>query len=361
MKVFFDVLHLYYLPQYLPVYQQLLKAQAHICFIFYKHEAPELIAAAEKVIAETNLPVQWLEDESDALDFYFQCDADWIIFGKAFARMNELNQVKKTALMQHGIGPKACYYDASNNAASVRFVEGQHRLARLQSLYPEARFVDTGYAKLDSLLSSQPLLDDMPLRLEQLGLKSGKKTLLYAPTFYPSSIEMMDKNWVDDYAHCNIIIKPHFFSLTKAKYRKQQALLAQWGAREHVYLAPISDFNLVPFMALADVLISDASSAIFEFFALEKPVVWCNFYKLRWSYRGPFAYRFKARLDADIDYFNALCFRVDKAKWVSAAINRALAEPLANHNDETQTTITKLAGKLDGLSSQRIVSFLYDN
>ncbi len=359
MKVFFDVLHLYYLPQYLPVYKHLVDKGAAVCFVFYADQDKALVKASQKAIDTEQLPVHWLNSEKDALDFYRQCDGDWIIFGKAFAQMQLLNQSKKTALMQHGIGPKACYYDASHNAASVRFVEGEHRLQRLESLYPNDRFVDTGYAKLDPLLQDQALASQYSL--EGLGLDPTKPTLLYAPTFYPSSIEMMHKNWVDEYAHCNIIIKPHFFSLTKKKYKKQQQRLSLWAKRENVYLAGVTDYNLVPFMALADVLISDASSAIFEFFALEKPVIWCNFYKLRWSYRGPFAYRFKARLDSDIDYFSALTFKVDKVKQLPGAIEQALSQPHAKHDQENIRTITKLAGKLDGLSSQRVVSFLYDN
>ncbi|WP_105258182.1 CDP-glycerol glycerophosphotransferase family protein [Pseudoalteromonas sp. T1lg88] len=359
MKVFFDVLHLYYLPQYLPLYKQLLQQGAAVCFVFYNEQDKALKEAADAAIKTHKLPVHWLESEDESLDFYRQCDGEWIIFGKAFAQMQVLNQSKKTVLMQHGIGPKACYYHASNNAASVRFVEGEHRLARLESLYPNDKFVDTGYAKLDPLLQRQAFTSQHSL--EDLGLDPNKPTLLYAPTFYPSSIEMMEKNWVDEYAHCNIIIKPHFFSLTRNKYQKQQQLLNKWAQRKHVYLAAISEFNLVPFMALADVMISDASSAIFEFFALKKPVIWCNFYKLRWSYRGPFAYRFKARLDSDIDYFEALTFKVDKAKQLPGAIEQALSQPQAKHNQDNIKTITKLAGKLDGLSSQRIVSFLYDN
>ena len=361
MKVYFDVLHLYYLPQYLPVYEQLVQSGAQACFVFYQQQTPELIAASEQAISDDQLPAQWLDNDNQALEFYQRSDTDWVIFGKAFAQMQQLNQHKKTVLMQHGIGPKSCYYDASNNAASVRFVEGQHRLERLARLYPKSHFIDTGYAKLDPLLKSQTYGASGAINHARLGLNPNKPTLLYAPTFYPSSIEMMGKDWVDDFAHCNIIIKPHFFSLTKKKYQHQQQLLTRWAAREHVYLAPVSDYNLVPFMALADVMISDASSAIFEFFALQKPVVWCNFYKLRWSYRGPFSYRFRNRLDADIEYFDSLCFRVDKAKDVAENIHYALSEPLAKHNKQTQQIITKLAGKLDGSSSQRIVSFLYDN
>ncbi|WP_151173409.1 CDP-glycerol glycerophosphotransferase family protein [Pseudoalteromonas ruthenica] len=358
MKVFFDVLHLYYLPQYLPVIDELNQRGAQTVVVLYKQEDTALNAAAEYAIKAHDLNAHWLQSESQAVAFYRQCGADWVIFGKAFAAIAELNSIVKTALMQHGIGPKACYYDASNNATSVRFVEGQHRLTRLHTLYPDSTFVDTGYAKLDPLLS-QP---QYPLPShEDFGLDASKPTVLYAPTFYPSSLERLPKNWLANLTHCNVIIKPHYFSQTKDKYQKHQRLLQRWQQYEHVYVSQLEEFNLVPFMALADVLVSDASSAIFEFFALGKPVVWCNFYKLRWSYRGPFAYRFKARLDDDISYFEPLCFKADSPSDVIRAIEEALHQPQKFHNQQNQTTIERLAGRLDGNSAKRIVSYLYDN
>lgn len=47
--------------------------------------------------------------------------------------------------------------------------------------------MDTGYAKLDPLINNESL----GFSCEQLGLDSKKPTVLYAPTFYPSSIEKM--------------------------------------------------------------------------------------------------------------------------------------------------------------------------
>ena len=66
-------------------------------------------------------------------------------------------------------------------------------------------------------------------------------------------------------------------------------------------LAKADDYSLLPFLKSADLMISDASSAIIEFAALNKPVLWCTFLQLRWNYRGIFSYRFKARMDKDYD------------------------------------------------------------
>ena len=268
--------------------------------------------------------------------------------------LDELHQVSQTVLMQHGIGPKACYYDVSENQTTVRFVEGQHRLKRLQEMFPQGNFVDTGYAKLDPLISD-PLNTGMSV--SDLGLDPTKKTLLYAPTFYPSSIECFSRRFAKEFSDYNIIVKPHFFTQTKDKYKKQRKLLDTWAQSNNVYIAKTSEFNLIPFMAISDVMISDASSAIFEFVALNKPVVWCDFYKLRWSYRGIFSYRFKQRLDSDIKYFHDVAYRAASYAELKEQVKQALT---GQPNEGVKTVVEQLAGTIDGKCSVRISEYLVE-
>jgi CDP-glycerol glycerophosphotransferase (TagB/SpsB family) len=275
------------------------------------------------------------------------------VFGNAVQDLESLHSVSKTVLMQHGIGPKSCYYDVSENPTTVRFVEGQHRLQRLQGLYPSATFIDSGYAKLDPAIHQTGL----KLDITKLGLDPSKPTLLYAPTFYPSSIEMMSESLASDFADFNIIIKPHYFSLTKAKYQKQRALLEHFAKSDNVYLAKVEDYNLIPLMSVSDIMLSDASSAIFEFAALGKPVVWCDFYKLRWSYRGIFKFRFTNRLDSDIDYFSQVAIRAKSYQELKAAVAKAPT----HHFSEREAIIEQLAGSIDGYSAKRITQYLLEH
>lgn len=354
MFVFFDVLHIYYIPQYLPVIKKLTKKGHKCVLIFYKSQDAKLISVCNKFIADYRLSAVWLNDINQAFTFYQENEADWIVFGNAFSQSEKLN--KKTALMQHGIGPKPCYYDVSNTGMTVRFVEGVHRQKRLQSLYPDGTFIDSGYAKLD------PLFDDSveKISLEELGLDPNKKTLLYAPTFYPSSIECMSDHFADDFADYNIIIKPHFFTLTKPRYKKQCVKLACWKQSKNVYIADENQFDLTPFLAIADIMLSDASSAIFEFAALDKPTIWCDFYKLRWSYRGIFSFRLKERLDEDIHYFHEICHPARHYQDLAIMIDKANSESKVFKGNRARL-IKQLAGKMDGLSAERIVNYLEQN
>lgn len=351
MKVYFDVLHLYYLAQYLPVADKLIEKGHQAVFVI--HQNTDQIETLKQVADAEGLAVIWVADTTAAHQLYLADKPDWLITGNLMDELDSIHQFTKTALMQHGIGPKACYYTVSKALTSVRFVEGPHRLERLQQLYPSGEFVDTGYAKLDPVINqTSPVFD-----IKKAGLDPTKKTLLYAPTFYPSSIEMLPKNWPELMREYNLIIKPHFFTYTKKRYNKQRRLLNHWQAYNNVYYASEHEHSLLPFMQSADILISDASSTLFEFVALGKPAIWCDFYKLRWTYRGIFSYRFKQRLDPDLDYFAKVATQVKSP----AELTKAVAELVNNPQikaDERVAYTAKMVGKVDGAVSERIVEYL---
>ena len=113
-------------------------------------------------------------------------------------------------------------------------------------------------------------------------------------------------------------------------------------------------------MKSADLMISDASSAIIEFAALNKPVLWCTFLQLRWNYRGIFSYRFKARMDKDYDDYGQIA---ESANSYNEMIVKAknLLDSNFTSSDNAKKYLEKLAGILDGNASKRIVTFLLEN
>jgi hypothetical protein len=82
--------------------------------------------------------VFWVDEFVHSKAYYKHQRADWIVFGDAVEDLDDIHQYSKTALMQHGIGPKICYYDVSECPTTVRFVEGQHKLQRLQTRFPSS-------------------------------------------------------------------------------------------------------------------------------------------------------------------------------------------------------------------------------
>lgn len=354
MKVIFDTKSLYYLPQYLPVNKELTKLGTSTIFVFYEGMHDVII---EQLSLENDIFCVWVKDEEDAIHFYERECADWVFFANTFPFLQRLHHVSKSAQLGHGIGPKASYYSKSKHSMSVRFVEGDYRKKRLESMFPDDKFVDVGFCKMDPILNGELSRNQL---LKKYGLNQKYPTILYAPTFYPSSIERFPKNWPTDFKDCNVIIKPHYFSITKKLYGNQRDLLGRWAKYDNVYLAKVEDYSILPFLKVADVLISDASSALFEFALLNKPVIWCDFLKLRWNYRGIFSYKFKRRMDQDYGDYAKIAVHAKNYKDLRSLVEGQLKNPKELEPIRLELS-EKLAGKLDGRSSKRIVKYLLEN
>ncbi len=351
MKILFDVQELYYLAQYLPVFRELAMRRADCEFVVYDH--PRFTPLLQKTVVREELPVHWVSGREEALSYYLARRADWVIFGNRFFDVARLHTVSKSAQMGHAIGIKHSYYTKSDTPMTVRFIEGPRRLEIIRRMYPESRFVLTGFAKLDPMYHRTMDLPD----LVELGLDPRRKTLLYAPTFYPSSIESFPMEWPRHFHEYNLIVKPHFFSMTKAKYRAQREKFDTWRTCDNVYMADVDEHSLLPFMGVSDLLISEASSAIFEFAALDKPVVWCDFLSLRWSYRGPFRFRYTRRMDQDILKFSHVAAHAKTYDRLKAVVDEQIRSPEMYH-DNRRTCCDLFVGPVDGMASRRVADYL---
>jgi len=351
MNVYFDIQHLYYLPQYLPV-KNALEAQGVDCH-FVLYDQKELQHVLINCVENEKLTYTTVANLIEARELYLNKKPHWVIFGNAFHGLDKVHLNSKTAMMNHGVGPKSCYYDWSDCDIQHRFVEGQHRLKRLIERFPDKKFVDTGYAKLDPIINNE----SSALDLKQLGLDPEKETVLYAPTYYPSSIECLPDNFPELLAQYNLIIKPHFFSLIKDKYKNHKKVFKCWAKYNNVYISSVEETCIIPFMNTASLLISDASSTLFEFTALNKPAIWCDFFKVRWSYRGLFKWRLKKRLDDDLQYFAKVAQQVVNTKQLVQQVETQINNPKLKEKDRLELT-ELLIGKVDGHCSQRIADYL---
>ncbi len=134
-------------------------------------------------------------------------------------------------------------------------------------------------------------------------------------------------------------------------------MLEHWAGFDNVYLAPVEQFNLLPFMVTADLLISDVSSALFEFTALDKPVVWCDFFHLRWAYRGLFRFRFNKRVDADLYKYADVAAHAKTFLQLKAVVEQQINDEKMFSAQRKKYT-EKLAGNVDGNCGSRIVDYL---
>lgn len=364
-EIWFDVQQLYYFPQYLPVIHELVDRGYH-CGILI-HQQDQASDILDNFLLSTDL-TDILQKNGVRLEilpapavcqFYCSEKPDWIFFGNGCGYIDHLPLTTRTALLYHGIGVKSCYYDAELARFNIRFVEGAYRLQELEELFPTSRFAMVGFPKLDPFFKQCNWAPDLFQPRTHLK-KDGPPKLLYAPTFYPSSIERMDLNWPAYFEDCNIVIKPHFFSVTIPKYSRHKELLNHWKSFSNVTIVPTSQLSIVPCMAVADLLISEASSTLFEFAALGRPLVWLDYLKLRWSYRGPLHFRFKKRIDQKIYQYADIASHASRPKDLQSVVRAELEYP-ARREQRRRDISQALLGDTDGMASTRIADWIMHN
>ena len=130
MKILFDVQEFYYLPQYLPVARLLRENNCECCLVIYHNS--DFRELFDDVVKNENVPVHWVSDSREALSYYLQQKADWVIFGNRFDGLDELHEFSKSAQFGHGVGPKMSYYTKSSTPMTVRFVEGEGRYSLIK-------------------------------------------------------------------------------------------------------------------------------------------------------------------------------------------------------------------------------------
>lgn len=136
---------------------------------------------------------------------------------------------------------------------------------------PRRDFWITGYPQMDPLFGPEPLaLDFHP--------PSDGMMVLYAPTWTPgiSSADMLDDRLGQlicaDRDDITLVIKPHpITAMTKPEWLETWRRIA--GNDDRVYLCDDPATNVMPLLKNADVLVTDASSVMFQYLAVDRPIV----------------------------------------------------------------------------------------
>jgi hypothetical protein len=357
MRKYFSVFYteyLYYIPQFLPVAREMKKRGVSFLFVVFDNHKRDIFNQHNfliKVCEEENLPYQIGEEGLESAEI------EYLICGNHLPETSL--PYKKSVLIDHGIGTKEGSFTAGNCKFDIRFAEGELRLNKLQSLFPEhqEKFVNVGFSKLDDVFRYTS--SDRNRMLTNMKLDPKKKTILYAPTFYPSSIEKMSKKFPEDFSEYNLIIKPHYFSFIRKKYAAQRKRFDIWKKYSNVYFATFEDYNLAPFYAISDLLITDESSALFEFAALNKPVICNRFLHLRLSYRLFGQYKLNKRLEQFLLKYRDVGENVFSYSDLKKCVEMELEDPIKNQEKRIQYT-KELVGTTDGKVSERMLDCMQE-
>ncbi|WP_066630278.1 CDP-glycerol glycerophosphotransferase family protein [Labilibacter marinus] len=341
--------HLYFLPQFYPIALELKKRNRDFLILLMCKDLEYQNQVAIDFCIDNGFEYKLFKEEDEPILCKFMING-----GNKFP-VFDINYDYSVSIV-HGIGTKSGYYSDILNNHDIRFIEGQKRVDRIKELFPDTKcnLYNVGFAKLDTAIKI--IKEDKEYYFKKYNLDLSKKTLLYAPTFYPSSIENMPNNFPELFKDLNIIVKPHFFSLQRKKYKHHLKKFALWKQYNNVFFADAEDFDLCPFMAVSDIMLTDESSAIFEFAALNKPVIINRDIRYRLSYRI-FKSKIKKRLDSNMDIYRKVGIEILDSSFIHEVVMNEL-EHINNKEKERKEVTEQIVGKVDGKVSLRICDIL---
>ncbi|MCD4706755.1 MAG: CDP-glycerol glycerophosphotransferase family protein [Candidatus Sabulitectum sp.] len=199
---------------------------------------------------------------------------DAVICGDALKNPAKYDDVPKFHL-DHGVGIKTLRIRNIVKQKNTRyhvFLEGQYWYDFIKSIGcgDIADFYVTGLPKLDPFFQSGHFSNEVLMK--RLGFDSSKQTVLFAPSYKPSCIEHIGNKIVELLPEYNLLVKLHPYSWGGKYASHSQHRLYQELAEKHreLYLVPSEEYNVYPYLSLADTMISDTSSVLNEFLALGK-------------------------------------------------------------------------------------------
>ena len=272
-KVLFENHHLYYLPNFIPIIDIMNKRKV---FDIYA-SIPAMMPKSEKniftnALKEMNIKMIISEDENERVKIIKNEKFNIIIVGNV-GQLNDIVDNDTLAVMvYHGIGLKQSYYKDIDERLNIRAVESESRYHKLIDKSDPGNLALTGFTKLDPLLELND--NDNQILKDKIGIKNDLPIILYAPTFYPTSFDNIYQELEFISAEHNIIIKLHNFSWFQKRFAYQSEIANKLESNnENIHLLDSSVFDILPYYKIADVLISDISSTLFEYLPLDRPII----------------------------------------------------------------------------------------
>ncbi len=343
----FYIAYPYYIPHFLPISEYLISQNKKVLYVLSDKQNSSLM---EKIVNDEGYEYVFGSDN------LYSIESEFIFFANIFNAKEKISA--KKLFLWHGVGTKPYDFEAALRTNDVLFTEGKYKYDKLSAEFPQykEKIKKVGYSKLDSVINITD--DELSTLKKKYNIDEKKKTILYAPTFYPSSIEKMSTTFPDDFKECNVIVKAHYLTFERSRYKKQVKLFNKWASYDNCTICSVDEYNLVPFLILADIMISDESAAVFEFTALNKPVILNKFLKLRWSYiLNP--RKLLNRLDQGMDKYRLIGDNASSYKEMVDMTKENLQNPM-KYEDARKKMNDDICGVVDGNVSQRIYKIMQD-
>jgi len=352
----FETHHLYYWPNFRPIVDEIINSQDYDVYVSMPRRNSTI---EQKILAKEcdKLSLKFItsDTESKRVDEIYNKDFDVIFVGNV-GKLNDIANSKTLAVMvYHGIGLKQSYYNDISSRINIRAVESSARLKELKNQGHQNLSL-TGFTKLDRLLTIKTkTINSIKGNLEL----EDKNTILYAPSFYPSSIEKIGPQLPLLSKYYNIIVKLHGFSWEQKRYKYQSLLFTKMAKEnKNIKLIPNEIFDIIPYYKIADILVSDISSTMFEYLPLNRPIIQAECYTLSLKHRI-FPHRFWKRLDLkrleDVDF----AYKISNPEDLFSRVYYAL-DNLDEMQNQRKKACSYYLYKNDGRASHRLIQAIKD-
>jgi len=352
-KILFETHHLYYLPNFIPIIKTLTSRGGYDIYI----SMPQYMQERELGLFYTAcslMPLKIIKAdiEDERVEKIKSSKFDVIIVGNIGQLKKIVSGSTIAVMVYHGIGLKQSYYNDIDQRIDIRSVESESRYNKLID-QGHRNLALTGYTKLDPLILSKK--NDKNNLKEKLGIKNDLPTVLYAPTFYPTSFDDISEELGFLSSDFNIILKLHNFSWFQPRYIYQSSIARDIESRfDNIYLLDSNDYNIIPYYMISDVLISDISSTIFEFLPLDRPIIQAECLSLRMRHRI-FKNRFMKKLDIERMQELDFVYKVEAPSELFRCVSFACDHP-EEMSELRQEAHDYFLYKRDGNASDRLVN-----
>ncbi len=225
------------------------------------------------------------------------------------------------------------------NCADLLCVPGEVHKSTL-SKQVRTNIAVTGMPKLDHVFMNLHKRKEI---LEKMKLDPDKKTILFAPTFNPEfsivpHIEERISELIPDYF--NVIIKLH--GAAPEEWRRRYSTLAH--RQSNVFYSEAQD--IAECFIAGDLLISDVSSVIYEFSALDKPVL---------LFDSPTIKNYINYHPDDLEYrYRDIGYRFSDVNRLNEFLNKTLMSPV--NPESSKQVANSFVAVRDGSSSEIVVN-----
>lgn len=273
--VLFEVQHLYYLPQFLPVIDELLYRKKFLIYASIStNESASALAEFKRTFESRAVQTIQAKTEEQRIAQCKILKPDVLFIGN-IGQSNWLasNNTFKV-MIYHGIGLKSSYYKDTDLEIDMYAIESQERIDNMVKQGIEKNKLSLcGFTKLDPMTKRKGLTNKK--LLAEMGLNPDKKTIFYSPTFYPSSLEKTVYCLQSNELNFNLIIKLHQFSWQLEKYIHHIEAIAKLVNKENIFIVKQDDQKILDHYLVSDLLLTDISSTMFEYLILDRPIVQC--------------------------------------------------------------------------------------